>query len=92
MVTNNNDYSVNITWYLDHPLPELIRANRTNIPSLSWVTLEPKYLTHPYPISPDAPIIAIVMLERENLSFLTRSSIDFIIIAHVREFQEVSFI
>ncbi|EMR75315.1 hypothetical protein MBGDF03_00755 [Thermoplasmatales archaeon SCGC AB-540-F20] len=42
-ITNNNDYSVNFTWYLDHPLPESIRANKTNIPSLSWITLEPKY-------------------------------------------------
>ena len=43
MVKNNDDYSVNFTWYLNHPLPESIRANKTNIPSLSWIILESKY-------------------------------------------------
>ena len=43
MVTNNDDFSVNFTWYIDHPSSDLIRANRTLIPSLSWVDIEPKW-------------------------------------------------
>lgn len=43
MVKNNDDFSVNFTWYIDHPLPDSIRVNKTVIPSLSWVVIEPKW-------------------------------------------------
>jgi hypothetical protein len=43
IVKNNNDYNINITWYIDHPLPESIRPNKTKLPSLSWIILEPEY-------------------------------------------------
>lgn len=43
-ITNNNDYSSNISWYLEHPDPiSWMRPNKTCIPSLSWVDLDPKW-------------------------------------------------
>ena len=42
-LTNNNDNSINFTWYIEHPAENSIRADRTFIPSLSWVDLEPKW-------------------------------------------------
>ncbi len=47
-ITNNNDYSINVTWYLEHPNPNsYLRPHRTFIPDLSWVDLEPKWLVIP---------------------------------------------
>lgn len=47
-ITNNNDYSLNVTWYLEHPNPiSWMRPNRTCILSLSWIDLEPKWLAIP---------------------------------------------
>ena len=44
-ITNNNDYSFNVTWYTTNPNPaDWIRPNRTFIPDLSWVDVEPKYI------------------------------------------------
>ncbi len=43
MVKNNDDFSVNFTWYLDHPDPSMIRPNKTSILDLSWVDIEPKW-------------------------------------------------
>ncbi len=43
MITNNIQESINISWYLDHPTSDLIRENKTLIPSLSWINLEPKW-------------------------------------------------
>lgn len=43
IVTNNDEFSVNITWYLDHPTADLMRANKTKIPSFSWIKIEPKW-------------------------------------------------
>lgn len=42
-LTNNNDFDVNLTWYIDYPTPSLIEANRTAIPDLSWIYLEPRF-------------------------------------------------
>ena len=47
-ITNNNDYSINATWYLEHPNPDsYLRPNRTLIPDLSWVDVEPKWMVIP---------------------------------------------
>ena len=43
VLTNNEQYSVNFTWYLDDPDSSLIRENRTFIPDLSWVDLQPNW-------------------------------------------------
>jgi len=42
-IINPNDESINISWYIDHPTSDLIRENRTKIPSLSWISLEPQW-------------------------------------------------
>jgi len=42
-VINAEETEINISWYLDNPSPDLIRQNRTTIPDLSWVDLEPKW-------------------------------------------------
>lgn len=44
-IINNNDYSINATWYLEHPNPDsYLRPNKTLIPDLSWVDVEPRWL------------------------------------------------
>ncbi|KYK32623.1 MAG: hypothetical protein AYK22_07235 [Thermoplasmatales archaeon SG8-52-3] len=43
IITNNNDENINISWYLDNPTQDLIRENKTLIPSLSWISIEPKW-------------------------------------------------
>lgn len=48
MVTNNDEFSVNISWYIDHPSSDLMRTNKTNIPSLYYVSIEPYWrIAHP---------------------------------------------
>lgn len=43
-VGNEEDVSINISWYIDHPEPiDSIRPNRTKIPDLSWIDVEPKW-------------------------------------------------
>jgi hypothetical protein len=42
-VTNNINESINISWYLDNPTQDLIRENKTIIPDLSWLSIEPKW-------------------------------------------------
>lgn len=46
-LTNNNDFNVNLTWYIDYPDPSLIGANRTAIPDISWIYLEPRWYDMP---------------------------------------------
>jgi hypothetical protein len=48
-ITIKNDYNHthNVTWYIEHPSPDLMRPNKTNIFDLSWVDLEPKWLEIP---------------------------------------------
>jgi hypothetical protein len=43
IVSNKIDESINISWYLDNPSQDLIRENKTLIPSLSWVNIEPEW-------------------------------------------------
>lgn len=46
-VTNSYYYTYNVTWYIEHPTPSSIRSNKTYIPDLSWITVEPKWLEIP---------------------------------------------
>jgi len=42
LVLNTGSYDFNVTWYLDNPIQDSIRENRTNIPDFDWIDLEPK--------------------------------------------------
>jgi len=42
-IKNNNNYGINISWYLDHPDPSMIRPNKTSIPDLSWIEIKPQW-------------------------------------------------
>ncbi|MCX6665868.1 MAG: hypothetical protein NT038_07425 [Euryarchaeota archaeon] len=61
-VTNNNNQSINVTWYLEHPSPQsLIRPNRTYIENISWIHVSPPwcilspYASAPFSLSLDIP-------------------------------------
>lgn len=59
IITNNNDYSTNFSWYLEHPNPiSWMRPNKTFIPSLSWIDLNPKW----YIIPPDDSVSFYIYL------------------------------
>lgn len=48
IITNNNNYSTNISWYLEHPNPvSWMRPNKTFIINLSWIHLNPKWCIIP---------------------------------------------
>ena len=49
IIRNVNNYSINISWYLDNPDPiSWIRPNRTLIPELSWIDIKPQWqIIHP---------------------------------------------
>lgn len=60
MITNNNDYSTNISWYLEHPNPiSWMRPNKTFIPSLSWIDLNSKW----HIIPPDDSVSFYIYLD-----------------------------
>jgi hypothetical protein len=43
-ILNNNNYTINVSWYLEHPNPpSLIRPNRTFIENLSWIHVTPSW-------------------------------------------------
>ena len=43
-ITNNNNFSINVSWYLEHPNPiSWIRPNRTCISNLSWFNVTPTW-------------------------------------------------
>jgi len=45
---NTGDSDINVSWYIDNPTQDSIRENRTLIPDLNWVELEPKQqILHP---------------------------------------------
>jgi hypothetical protein len=47
-VSNNFDYNFNITWYKEHPNPiDWMRPNRSFIPDLSWIYMEPQWFEIP---------------------------------------------
>ena len=40
----NESDSYNVTWYIEHPTPiEWMRENKTKIPDLSWIDVDPKW-------------------------------------------------
>ena len=48
IITNNNNYSTKISWYIEHPNPiSWMRPNKTFIPSLSYINLNPKWYIIP---------------------------------------------
>jgi hypothetical protein len=52
-ILNDNNYTINVTWYLEHPNPpSLLRPNRTFIENLSWIHVTPSWqLVDPYTIA-----------------------------------------
>jgi hypothetical protein len=43
-ILNDNNYTINVTWYLEHPNPSsLLRPNRTFIENLSWIHVTPTW-------------------------------------------------
>ncbi len=43
-ILNENNYTINVTWYLEHPNPPpLLRPNRTFIENLSWIHVTPSW-------------------------------------------------
>ncbi|MCX6671685.1 MAG: hypothetical protein NTX92_07175 [Euryarchaeota archaeon] len=43
-ILNDNNYTINVTWYLEHPNPpSLLRPNRTFIENLSWIHVTPSW-------------------------------------------------
>jgi len=43
-ILNENNYTINVTWYLEHPNPpSLLRPNRTFIENLSWIQVTPSW-------------------------------------------------
>jgi hypothetical protein len=43
-ILNDNNYTINVTWYLEHPNPpSLLRPNRTFIENLSWIQVTPSW-------------------------------------------------
>jgi hypothetical protein len=48
IVTNDNNFTFNVTWYKEHPNPtSTMRPNKTRITNLSWIDAEPKWLNIP---------------------------------------------
>ena len=46
-VENKNKFSFNATWYIEHPLTSKIRENKTFIPNLTFIDVEPKWMIIP---------------------------------------------
>ncbi len=43
-ILNDNNYTINVTWYLEHPNPpSLLRPGRTFIENLSWIQVTPSW-------------------------------------------------
>jgi hypothetical protein len=49
-ILNDNNYTINVTWYLEHPSPStLLRPNRTLIENFSWIHVTPSWhLVNPH--------------------------------------------
>ena len=66
IILNNNDYDINVSWYLDHPDPiSWMRPNKTLIPHLSWIDIKPHWQIIP-PYSKDAFYIYFDIPEKEE--------------------------
>jgi len=59
-ITNNNDYNINVSWYLEHPNPiSWMRPNKTCIPSLSWIDANPEWCN----VLPDDSVAFYIYLD-----------------------------
>jgi hypothetical protein len=65
-VTNQIEESINITWYLDNPSQDLIRQNKTLIPSLTWISIEPEWKIIPSNGSTSFYIYLDIPKEKDN--------------------------
>jgi len=68
VVTNTIEESINISWYLDHPTQDLIRENKTLIPSFSWISIKPKWQIIPPGSEGLFYIYLDIPVEKENLN------------------------
>jgi len=52
-ILNDNNYTINVTWYLEHPNPStLLRPNRTLIENLTWIHVTPFWhIVNPHAIA-----------------------------------------
>lgn len=66
IVQNGNDYGINISRYIDHPVPiSDMRPNKTLIPDLSWINVKPQWQIVP-PHSSVAFYIYLDIPEKEE--------------------------
>jgi len=68
IVTNTIEESINISWYLDNPTQDLIRENKTLIPSFSWISIKPKWQIIPPGGDASFYIYLDIPEEKENLN------------------------
>ena len=69
VVTSNYDCDCNVTWYKEHPDPiEWIRPNRTKIPNLSWIDVQPKWQIIPPGVHANFYIYTNVPKNEETIS------------------------
>ena len=66
IISNNIDENINISWYIDNPSLDLIRENKTPIPSLSWISIEPEWKIIPPNGSSNFYIYLKIPNEKEN--------------------------
>ena len=66
-ILNENDYTINITWYLENPNPiDLLRPNRTFIENLSWIHVTPSWRLIP-PNATESFSIFLIIPKRDDL-------------------------
>jgi hypothetical protein len=63
IIANNIEENINISWYIDNPTQDLIRENKTLVPNLSWIKIEPKWKIIP----PNGSSIFYIFLDIPNL-------------------------
>lgn len=66
-ILNDNNYTINVTWYLEHPNPpSLLRPNRTFIENLSWIQVTPSWqIVDSYAIASFS--ISLIIPQRSDL-------------------------
>lgn len=66
---NGNNYDINISWYIDHPVPTSdMRPNKTFIPDLSWIDVKPQWQIIPPGSSAAFYIYLDIPENEENLN------------------------
>lgn len=66
-VRNSYDQPYNVTWYIDNPTPiSSMRENKTYMPDLSWIVVEPKWVVIPPDKSEDFYIHLDIPETNEN--------------------------